>query len=72
MGTLLPFKASARTPSSSEAVTTDGPSGCEVVIFPGVRIERHESTDLALDLSHRLCDSAGRDDFGGHRPRKTS
>jgi hypothetical protein len=43
---------------------------CEVVIFPGVRIERHE-----VDLSHRLFDSTGSDfdDFGGKpRPRKTS
>jgi hypothetical protein len=45
---------------------------CEIVIFPGVRIERHD-----IDLAHRMRDSAGRDDFGdgvggGRRPRKTS
>ncbi len=47
---------------------------CEIVIFPGVRIERHE-----LDLGHRLRKSAGEDQFDGFdglggngRPRKTS
>jgi hypothetical protein len=43
----------------------------EIVIFPGVRIERHD-----LDLGHRVRDSAGSDDFNGlggkRRPRKTS
>jgi len=44
---------------------------CEIVIFPGVRIERHD-----LDLGHRLRDSVGRGEFGdiggGRLPRKTS
>jgi len=71
MGTVLTFRASAKTalPPAAAGARHD----CEVVIFPGVRIERHDHLDL--DLSHRLCDSAGRDDFGGiggHRPRKTS
>ena len=48
-----------------------GSKPCEVVIFPGVRIERH-----AVDLAHRLVDSVGSDDFNGlggkGRPRKSS
>jgi hypothetical protein len=44
---------------------------CEIVIFPGVRIERHD-----LDLSHRVRPTAGRTNFGAldgnGRPRKTS
>lgn len=43
----------------------------EVVIFPGVRIERYD-----LDLGHRVKNSAGSNDFNGlgpwPRPRKTS
>jgi hypothetical protein len=65
MGTVLEFKAAIRTAPSG---TDDGDrEACEIVIFPGVRIERSD-----LDLSHRLRNSAGRDDFGGPRPRKTS
>jgi hypothetical protein len=71
MGTVLNFKSSAGTARSRPAAGDR--RNCEIVIFPGVRIERH---DLDLDLSHRLRDSAGRDDFGdlggGSRPRKTS
>jgi hypothetical protein len=69
MGTILHFKAWANTSPASAAVRER--RNCEIVIFPGVRIERHD-----LDLSHRLRDSAGRDNFdgigGGHLPRKTS
>jgi hypothetical protein len=46
---------------------------CEVVIFPGVRIERHG--EAGLDLAHRVRGPAGGDglgDAGGTRPRKTS
>ena len=76
MGTVLHFDVPAKSPSRSEA----GPvQPCEIIIFPGVRIERHE-----LDLSFRLRDSAGHDDFDGiggvggvgggskRRPRKSS
>lgn len=48
----------------------DEDSAGEIVIFPGVRIERHE-----LDLAYRLRDAAGQADVGdidGGRPRKTS
>ena len=70
MGTVLQFKPSART--AFVGTGRDDGRDCEIVIFPGVRIERQD-----LDLSHRLRDSAGRDDFdgidgGGRRPRKTS
>lgn len=68
MGTIIQFDASTR-----EAVRrreADGERPCEIVIFPGVRIERHD-----LDLGHRIRDSLGGPDFGGvggRRPRKTS
>lgn len=69
MGTVLPFRPSLRL--SLDGPGARGTDGCEIVIFPGVRIERHD-----LDLAHRVRDSAGRDDFdgigGGGRPRKTS
>jgi hypothetical protein len=54
---------------------------CQIVIFPGVRIERHDDYE-SLDLGHRLLDSTatgdfgGFDDFGGsgrgRRPRRSS
>jgi len=69
MGAILRFRASTRK-TMPKAVAALG-SPCEIVIFPGVRIERHD-----LDLGHRLRDSIGRGDFndigGGHLPRKTS
>ncbi|HZP20066.1 MAG TPA: hypothetical protein VFB16_07625 [Bauldia sp.] len=68
MGTILAFSASDRRLRATRA---EEKGACEIVIFPGVRIERHE-----LDLSHRLVDSVG-DDFDGiggnnKRPRKRS
>jgi hypothetical protein len=67
MGTVLTFKPTIRT-GFVEAASRGG-ERCEIVIFPGVRIERHD-----LDLSHRLRDSAGRDTFNGigDGDRKTS
>ncbi|CAN5366391.1 hypothetical protein BH10PSE9_BH10PSE9_08580 [soil metagenome] len=68
MGTIVEMKAAAARRERPAAKA--GEKG-EVVIFPGVRIERHD-----IDLSHRVRDSAGRGDFdglgGGRRPRKTS
>jgi hypothetical protein len=67
MSTVVQFRQSPQRPHTTAGATRP----CEVVIFPGVRIERHE-----VDLAHRLVDSAGSksfDDFGGKpRPRKTS
>ena len=69
MGTVLRFRASGR--KDPERASPENAAACEIVIFPGVRIERHE-----FDLAHRLRDSAGHSDFdgigGGNRPRKTS
>lgn len=68
MGTILSYRLiETRRPRHR----TDSAENCEIVIFPGVRIERHD-----LDLGMRLRDSAGADDFktigGNPRPRKTS
>jgi hypothetical protein len=66
MGTVLEFKP--LTVVAKPSANTGFASG-EIVIFPGVRIERHE-----LDLGHRLKNSAGGDDFcglGPKRPRKS-
>lgn len=68
MSTILAF----RKPDFVRSDRTPPPDGaeCEIVIFPGVRIERHD-----LDLGHRLRDCAGRREFdriGNTRPRKTS
>jgi len=68
MGIVLNLKT--RDPERPHRAASAAQFPCEVVIFPGVRIERHE-----LDLGHRLRDSAGHDDFdgiGGGQPRKTS
>lgn len=66
MSTILSF---SRDPSRPRR--TSGPVGeCEIVIFPGIRIERHD-----VDLAYRLNDTIGTGDFdgfGGSRPRKTS
>lgn len=52
-----------------------GNGPCMIVIFPGIRIERHEQSP-GINLGHRVTESAGRGDFddlgGGHLPRKTS
>ena len=68
MGTVHSLKSSIRR--ATRLIPPQASRG-EVVIFPGVRIERHD-----LDLSHRVRDSAG-DDFDGlgdgdRLPRKTS
>lgn len=66
MSTVLSFYRDVARPRR-----LDRPSGqCEIVIFPGIRIERHD-----VDLAFRLNDAAGSGDFdgfGGSWPRKTS
>jgi hypothetical protein len=68
MGTVLEFRP--QTPARPRD-RTDVLAVGEIVIFPGVRIERYD-----LDLGYRLKNSAGSDDFNGlgprPRPRKTS
>jgi hypothetical protein len=68
MGTIVQLNPPARRqPPAGEGAEA---VRCDIVIFPGVRIERH-----GIDLAHRVRDSAGHDDFdgiGGGRPRKTS
>ena len=68
MGTVLEFTPSA---TAKPRDRTDVPAGGEIVIFPGVRIERYD-----LDLGHRLKNSAGSEEFDGlgpkRRPRQTS
>jgi hypothetical protein len=69
MSTVLEFRPPATAKPRQRRVATDHVG--EIVIFPGVRIERHD-----LDLGYRVRDSAGSDDFNGlggkRRPRKTS
>jgi hypothetical protein len=69
MGNILSYRQTAtRRPHSGDAQAT---RECEIVIFPGVRIERHD-----LDLGVRLRDSAGSAEYqtigDNPRPRKTS
>lgn len=66
MSTVLQFRPSPQPRPRVIAGMATQP--CEIVIFPGVRIERHE-----VDLSHRFFDTVSGDDFDGKpRPRKTS
>ncbi|KAB2862879.1 MAG: hypothetical protein F9K43_19595 [Bauldia sp.] len=67
MGTVLNLILAAR----NDRAVGDGDRACEIVIFPGVRIERHD-----VDLGHRLRDTAGRERFdslgGDGRPHGSS
>jgi hypothetical protein len=69
MGTIIQLDATTR--GSARDRDTEAAQPCEIVIFPGVRIERHE-----LDLGHRIVDALRGPDLdgvgGGRRPRKTS
>jgi hypothetical protein len=66
MGTILQFRPSQRR----EPSRTTKADRCQIVIFPGVRIERHGDS---VDLAARLTSPKGSfDGFGGRRPRKTS
>ena len=76
MGTVLDFKGSA---TGSARTRDKRRADCEIVIFPGVRIERHDDyfeSEPDLDLGHRIVDAAGNGDFdglgGNNRPRRTS
>ena len=54
MSIVVPFPHRREKPTKNHATG----STCEVVIFPGVRIERHE-----VDLSARVADTAGASDY---------
>lgn len=56
MSTILNFKTDPSRDRRDLAPRHIGE--CEIVIFPGVRIERQ-----SVDLGHRLRDSVGRGDF---------
>jgi hypothetical protein len=68
MSTILSF---TRDGAAGARRREDRAGPCEIVIFPGVRIERHD-----VDLAYRVSDVAGTSDFdglgGNDRPRKTS
>jgi hypothetical protein len=69
MGTVLPFKAETRS-RPADAAPAQG--DCEIVIFPGVRIERQVD---ARDPEFRpQSTGSGKLDgtTGRRRPRKTS
>ncbi len=55
---MLQFKAFGR--AEPRRPFSDG-AECEIVIFPGIRIERHQ--DAEIDLAHRLGKPG--DDFNG-------
>jgi hypothetical protein len=64
MSTVLEFRNTARP-----GRRRDGDAACEIVIFPGVRIEREPPA--TLDLAHRLRASLAMEDGGGDdRPRQ--
>jgi len=65
MSTVLEFRREVGRPQRRTA----GGAACEIVIFPGVRIERE--TPATLDLAHRLRASLAAED-GNDRPRRTS
>jgi len=67
MATILTF--TPPRPDGMRSPRTDRADPCHIVIFPGVRIERHD-----VDLSFRLRDSIGRGDCRdiGGVTRKTS
>ena len=67
MSTVLEFRREGERRSRR---TASG-STCEIVIFPGVRIERE--SPATVDLAHRLRASlAAETSDGGNRPRRTS
>lgn len=67
MSTVVPLNSGIR---KARLRPPAGGGECEIVIFPGVRIERHE-----LDLGHRVRDAlggGGYDDLDGSRGRRKS
>ena len=57
MGTVLDFRP---RPAAARGERNDTGNAAEIVIFPGVRIERYD-----LDLGYRLVNSAGNQMFDG-------
>jgi hypothetical protein len=68
MGTVLSFKADSRERVADEPRQ---PTRCEIVIFPGVRIER-QADDVGPDRSRPSSGSGKLDGTHGRRRRKTS
>jgi hypothetical protein len=65
MGTVLKYRHWAREPRRPFSDGRD----CEIVIFPGVRRERHDADEI--DLAHRLTTTDGDfDGIGGGRSRR--
>lgn len=68
MGTVLEFRPLSAVNGHDRTEASDAG---EIIIFPGVRIERCD-----LDLGYRIKNSAGVESFDGlgplRRPRKTS
>ncbi len=70
MGTVLPFKGESRSKEAGERQRTAG--SCEIVIFPGVRIERQRE-DIDPDAGHPATGRGKLDGTNGRRrSRKTS
>ena len=56
MNIVVPFPHRRQKSPKDQAIG----QSCDIVIFPGVRIERHE-----VDLGARIADTAGRRDCQG-------
>lgn len=65
MATILRLEPPRRPPAERPASIEAGRG--EIVIFPGVRIERHD-----IDLGHRVRKTVDRSGSPSRRPRKTS
>jgi hypothetical protein len=65
MGTIIQLNPPPR--AAAPVIAGDVPPHCEIVIFPGVRIERHVPPDIA-DGPEPAASGTDR----GHRPRKSS
>ena len=66
MGTI--HQLNPRSRASLSAVASAPSEACEIVIFPGVRIERHADTVSDAAFGFAGDDATDRDD----RPRKSS
>lgn len=69
MGTVLSFHRGHRPYRTPMRLGAGRPAGWgEVVIFPGIRIERHDETACGLDLATRIGRKQEGSSFRGQDP----